>query len=183
MIILKLLYLPFNIQTQKKSQWWELNPWPLPYQGSALPLSYIGFLSGKRDSNSRPSAWKADALPTELFPRIFLEWGEKDSNLRSLTTTDLQSAPVGHFGISPDHFLSRWTDSNRRPADYKSAALPAELHRLKNNHQHFFKDRFTPSKGTANIDDYFLLAKFFLLFLITLFFFCLYKLLFQRIYR
>ena|GEM_PF-4192321 len=24
---------------------------------------------------------------------------------------------------------SRWTDSNRRPADYKSAALPAELHR------------------------------------------------------
>ena len=26
------------------------------------------FLSGKRDSNSRPSAWEADALPTELFP-------------------------------------------------------------------------------------------------------------------
>ena len=25
--------------------------------------------SGKRDSNSRPSAWEADALPTELFPR------------------------------------------------------------------------------------------------------------------
>ena len=26
-------------------------------------------------------------------------------------------------------FLSRWTGSNRRQADYKSAALPAELHR------------------------------------------------------
>ena len=26
-------------------------------------------LSGKRDSNSRPSAWEADALPTELFPQ------------------------------------------------------------------------------------------------------------------
>ena len=26
-------------------------------------------LSGKRDSNSRPSAWEADALPTELLPR------------------------------------------------------------------------------------------------------------------
>ena len=25
-------------------------------------------MSGKRDSNSRPSAWKADALSTELFP-------------------------------------------------------------------------------------------------------------------
>ena len=24
--------------------------------------------SGKRDSNSRPSAWEADALPTELLP-------------------------------------------------------------------------------------------------------------------
>ncbi len=26
------------------------------------------FWSGKRDSNPRRSAWKADALPTELFP-------------------------------------------------------------------------------------------------------------------
>ena len=26
-------------------------------------------MSGKRDSNSRPSAWEADALPTELFPQ------------------------------------------------------------------------------------------------------------------
>ena len=28
--------------------------------------------SGKRDSNPRPSAWKADALPTELFPPDFI---------------------------------------------------------------------------------------------------------------
>ena len=26
--------------------------------------------SGRRDSNPRPSAWKADALPTELLPLI-----------------------------------------------------------------------------------------------------------------
>jgi hypothetical protein len=26
--------------------------------------------SGRRDSNPRPSAWKADALPTELLPQI-----------------------------------------------------------------------------------------------------------------
>ena|GEM_PF-2394557 len=37
-------------------------------------LSYVGTSllkkkwSGKRGSNSRPSAWKADALPIELFP-------------------------------------------------------------------------------------------------------------------
>ena len=26
--------------------------------------------SGRRDSNPRPSAWKADALPTELRPHL-----------------------------------------------------------------------------------------------------------------
>ena len=46
-----------------------MNSRPLPYQGSALPLSYTGVvLSGRRGSNPRPSAWKADALPTELLP-------------------------------------------------------------------------------------------------------------------
>src|SRR6266851_7722329 len=34
--------------------------------------------SGRRDSNSRPSAWKADALPTELHPP-----NSEISNLRS----------------------------------------------------------------------------------------------------
>lgn len=38
-------------------------------------------LSGRRGSNSRPIAWKAIALPTELLPLKM--WGEKDSNLRS----------------------------------------------------------------------------------------------------
>ena len=46
-------------------------------------LNWIGFqlksaqssggktkISGRRDSNPRPSAWKADALPTELLPRL-----------------------------------------------------------------------------------------------------------------
>jgi hypothetical protein len=38
-------------------------------------------------------------------------WGEKDSNLRSRKTTDLQSVPVGHFGISPD-YSSEWTENS-----------------------------------------------------------------------
>ena len=29
------------------------------------------FLSGKRDSNSRPQPWQGCALPTELFPQYF----------------------------------------------------------------------------------------------------------------
>ena len=61
-----------------------------------------------------------------MSPELFLWWGEMDSNHRSRSTTDLQSAPFGHSGISP--FWSWWTESNPRPADYKSAALPAELH-------------------------------------------------------
>ena len=32
------------------------------------------FRSGKRDSNSRPSAWEADALPTELFPQSWCKY-------------------------------------------------------------------------------------------------------------
>ena len=56
----------------KKSQWRDLNSWPLPYQGNALPLSYIGGkMSERPGSNRRPSAWKADALPTELLSHWF----------------------------------------------------------------------------------------------------------------
>ena len=58
-------------------------------------------LSGRRDSNPRPSAWKADALSTELLPLKQKKWEEQDSNLRSDDAADLQSAPVGHFGIFP----------------------------------------------------------------------------------
>ena len=32
--------------------------------------TYVPEQSGKRDSNPQPSAWKADALPIELFPRL-----------------------------------------------------------------------------------------------------------------
>ena len=42
-------------------------------------------LSGRRDSNSRPTAWKAVTLPTELLPHLnvkALAWAGKDSNLR-----------------------------------------------------------------------------------------------------
>ena len=51
----------------------------------ALPTELMTHLwSGKRGSNSRHSAWKADALPTELFPHILFNfwWRGKDLNLR-----------------------------------------------------------------------------------------------------
>ena len=55
-------------------------------------------LSGRRDSNSRPSAWKADALSTELFPR---KVGRAGFEPTKAEPTDLQSAPFDRFGISP----------------------------------------------------------------------------------
>ena len=38
--------------------------------------------------------------------------------------------PLWPLGKSPILNWSWWTDSNPRPADYKSAALPTELHQL-----------------------------------------------------
>ena len=44
-------------------------------------------MSGRRGSNPRPSAWEADALPTELFPPgvnflfVYLKNGYKDINI------------------------------------------------------------------------------------------------------
>ena len=56
-------------------------------------------------------------------------WEGEDSNLRRLRQ-QIYSLP--HLTALVPSQLSRQTDSNRRPADYKSAALPTELHRLEN---------------------------------------------------
>jgi hypothetical protein len=59
-------------------------------------------------------------------------------------SADLQSAPFGHSGNCPctaklllQHLSRRW-DSNPRPTDYKSVALPAELLRQKINVKKLF---------------------------------------------
>ena len=44
-------------------------------------------------------AWKAGVLPLNYTRE---RWGEKDSNLRRHTPADLQSAPFGRSGISPE---------------------------------------------------------------------------------
>ena len=66
---------------------------------------------------------------------------------RKAEPTDLQSAPFDHSGNSPNNdafralsfvgaltrrHKSRLPDLNRRPHDYKSSALPAELRRRRN---------------------------------------------------
>ena len=59
-------------------------------------------LSGRRDSNPRPSAWKADALPTELLPLIsFIIVGERGFEPLKAKPADLQSALVDRLSIPP----------------------------------------------------------------------------------
>ena len=119
-------------------------------------------------------------------------WGEQDSNLRRLTPTDLQSAPVGHFGIPPTHKtlsqknkliadseserpipkqrsifpiqsrsvnssysdMSQRPDLNRRPAVYKTAALPLSYAGLCRNairlHGLYQYDKLSPDRAGAH---------------------------------
>src|SRR5881628_2494516 len=153
-------------QQSSRGQWSPcpgLNRRPRPYQGRALPTELHGRTknsraqnswSGKRDSNPRPPAWKAGALPlsysrpSESRVRQPRWWGGEDLNPRRRTPADLQSAPFGHLGTSPnpparDENPSnlkciarlalrlrlalpwRWReDLNPRPTAYKAVALP-----------------------------------------------------------
>ncbi len=107
-------------------------------------------------------AWKACVLPlnyarlySSLFRGIY-KWAGKDSNLRSASAADLQSALVDHLSTCPKIYhqisldKSRREASNPRPADYKSAALPTELRRLKypTNHGNLAPSRIMKHKYT-----------------------------------
>lgn len=59
-------------------------------------LSYGSKWSGKRDSNSRHSAWKADALPTELFPHLVQGEGFEPSKACAGRFTVCSHWPLGH---------------------------------------------------------------------------------------
>src|SRR5574344_121574 len=78
----------------------------LPRKRSTSELHWLT-MSGRRGSNPRPAAWKTDARPAERLPQRKKMWGEQDSNLRRRKPADLQSAPVGHFGISPISTISK----------------------------------------------------------------------------
>ena len=113
-------------------------------------------MSGRRGSNPPPEAWKASALPNELLPHFekrkakgekrnnfafrFLQFrfsigGERRNRTSEGYANRFTVCPIWPLWNLPwlpkISSLSRWTDSNRRPADYKSAALPTELHRHK----------------------------------------------------
>ena len=69
------------------------------------------------------------------FASAFFWWKRVDSNHRSRRQQIYSLPPLATRELFRIQFVevgkknwSWWTDSNPRPADYKSAALPAELH-------------------------------------------------------
>ena len=78
---------------------------------SSLNIVSIRRQSGKRGSNSRPPAWEASALPTELLPHF--AFPVKETSL----------------SISLPLRWSRYRDSNPGPTHYECVALPTEPYR------------------------------------------------------
>ncbi len=138
------------------SSYRDLNSRPLPYQGSALPLSYKSkiFFDGAGDED-RTRDMQLGRLPlyqlsysrTTLVFTTSIEVNGGERRIRTFETfvAELQSAPFDRSGISPFYTYYqccsfyfkletlRWcrhTDSNCGPTDYKSVALPTELCRL-----------------------------------------------------
>ena len=88
-------------------------------------------VSGRRDSNSRRSAWKADALPTELLPLNTFVSVCGESRIRTCEGVHQQiySLPSLAAWVSPQH----WADGGIRTPDQlitNQLLWPTELHRL-----------------------------------------------------
>ena len=76
----------------------------------------------------RSTKWATSAIHWNWSLQFQLKelWARMDSNHRTPKRTDLQSVAVGHLATCPLS-KSHLSESNQRPTDYKSVALPAEL--------------------------------------------------------
>ena len=112
----------------------------LPHLATLVLAQQYFKKSGRRGSNPRPSAWKANALSTELLPQRpktfqvsksvgkdgFEPPKSKDSRFTVCPIWPLWYLPNLFFKeqLASQHlFLSLLSDSNQRPRDYKSRAL------------------------------------------------------------
>ena len=151
-----------------------MNCRPLPYQGSALPLSYVGdglpdsvtFVahsicsnmtqpsprwpamsepkgrvewSGRRDSDPRPSTWKADALPTELLPHQNLQervsvsckfWCVLSERSESKAPSPLKHSYLAPPGVSCKFWCVLSERSESKDPSSTQALLPGIARRL-----------------------------------------------------
>ena len=94
------------------------------------------YWSERRVSNPQPPAWKAGALPIELLSLNLLTMRQPSFNVGTggfePPKSKQQIYSLSHLAtlVYPHFKKSRRRDSNPRPTDYKSVALPAELLRL-----------------------------------------------------
>ncbi len=72
-----------------------------------------------------------------------------DSNHRTRKGADLQSDAFGHFANPPE--WCRREDLNPQPTDYKSVALPVELHR---HITHFPLERWLGTESNRRHEDF-----------------------------
>ncbi len=112
----------------------ELVTSPLPRECSATELhGRIAFWSGRRGSNPRPSAWKADALP--LSYSRWRWWADVDSNHGRHSQRVYSPPPLATRASAQKTYIEgswRW-ESNPQPAAYKTAALPIEPRQRRGN--------------------------------------------------
>ena len=81
----------------------------------------FSFLSGRRDSNPRPTAWKAVTLPTELLPHAFHSVYYKELDRRTWTSFFHPAKKSGQGRIRTFEGMSRQIYSLMR----LTASLPA----------------------------------------------------------
>ena len=100
----------------------------------ALHASELSLKSIERETRLEPATYSLEGCrstnwATPAYISFIFYGGESRIRTYVAEAADLQSAPFDRSGISPYKKKSRLLDSNQRPADYKSAALPTELRR------------------------------------------------------
>ena len=119
----------FKLKTPKKFPYSkslqpELNWWPLPYQGSALPPELCRHWAGDETRTRDPQLGRLMLYQLSYSRLCGPGWIRTTVGI---TPADLQSPAFNHSATDPYNIYikkqSHWRDSNPRPADYKSAAL------------------------------------------------------------
>ena len=122
--------------------------------------------SGRRGSNPRHQAWKACALPAELLPHSPLtspishlpHGGGRIRTFEGISRQIYSLLPLATWVPHPTSsepavaFMrkeSRRRDSNSRPPDYKSGALPTELRRRNRSPARAYKDNRRGAEGQS----------------------------------
>ncbi len=93
------------------------------------PFGFAGRGGAREQSESLPPGGMGDLSGADFAPTW---WRRMDSNHRRQSQQIYSLSPLATWVLLHIQLGGRrwswWTDSNPRPADYKSAALPAELH-------------------------------------------------------